>query len=137
MTGADRRAELVAGLADVRARIAAACAAAGRPPSDVQLVAVTKTFPVADVLLLQELGVLDMGENKDAEAAAKAAQVPDVRWHFVGQLQTNKARSVASYARVVHSLDRPRLARALAEGARRADRVVDVLVQVNLDVDVP
>jgi hypothetical protein len=58
-----------------------------------------------------------------------------VRWHFVGQLQTNKARSVASYARTVHSLDRPRLARALADGARRAGRVVDVLVQVDLDVD--
>ena len=128
-----RRAELATGLAAVRARMAAACAAAGRAPDDVALVAVTKTFPVEDALLLRDLGVLDLGENRDAEAAAKAARVTGVRWHFVGQLQTNKARSVASYAQVVHSLDRPRLAGALAEGARQAGRVVDVLVQVSLD----
>lgn len=132
---ATRRQELAAGLAAVRARIAAACSAAGRPREQVTLVAVTKTWPASDVLLLRELGVRDVGENKDVEAAAKAAQVAGVRWHFVGRVQTNKARSVASYADVVHSLDRPRLATALADGARRADRCLDVLVQVSLDGD--
>lgn len=130
-----RREELAAGLAAVQARIAASCVAAGRAPDEVTLVAVTKTWPASDVVLLRDLGVVDVGENKDTEAAPKAAQVDGVRWHFVGQVQTNKARSVASYADLVHSLDRARLARALADGARRAGRAVGVLVQVSLDED--
>ncbi len=131
----ERSAELAAGLAAVRARIAAAARAAGRDPAGLTLVAVTKTWPVSDALLLRGLGVRDMGENKDADAAEKAAAVSGVRWHFVGQLQSNKARSVAAYADLVHSLDRPRLARALADGAQRAGRRLDVLVQVSLDGD--
>lgn len=130
-----RRAELAAGLAEVEARITAAAVAAGRGREEVTLVAVTKTWPASDVALLRDLGVREAGENKDAEAAAKAAEVEGVRWHFVGQVQTNKARSVASYADVVHSLDRARLARALDEGARRAGRRPDVLLQVSLDGD--
>lgn len=135
MTPDDRAAELAAGLHAVRERIAAACADAGRSPDEVTLVAVTKTWPVEDVEALRDLGVTDMGENKDGEAAAKAARVPDVRWHLVGQVQTNKARSVASYASVVHSVDRERLATALSAGAERADRTLDVLLQVSLDGD--
>ncbi len=128
-----RRAELETGLAALEQRIMAACVAAGRDRGGLTLIAVTKTWPATDVALLRDLGVCDMGENKDTEAAGKAAGVPGVRWHFVGQVQTNKARSVASYASVVHSLDRARLATALGDGARRAGRVVDVLVQVSLD----
>ena len=128
-----RREELAAGLEAVRARVAGACAAAGRHPHEITLVAVTKTWPASDVALLRDLGARDVGENKDAEAAAKAAEVHGVRWHFVGQLQTNKARSVAAYASVVHSLDRARLASALSAGAVRAGRTLDVLVQVDLD----
>lgn len=130
-----RRAELAEALPAVKARIAAACAAAGRPATAVTLVAVTKTFPASDAQVLVDLGQVDLGENRDAEAAVKAGQVDGVRWHFVGRLQTNKSRSVSSYASVVHSLDRAGLATALAEGARRAGRVVDVLVQVSLDGD--
>ena len=125
--------QLAANLAEVEARVVAACAAAGRRRDDVTVVAVSKTWPASDVALLRDLGVHDFGENRDAEAAAKAAAVPDVRWHFVGAVQTNKARSVASYADVVHSVDRPGLVDALSRGAQRADRVVDVLVQVSLD----
>lgn len=131
----NRREELAAGLAAVEERVATACREAGRSRADVQLVAVSKTWPACDVALLAELGVGDFGENKDQEAAAKAEQVPGVRWHFLGRLQTNKARSVASYVTTVHSLDRPRLAEALAAGARRAGRTVQVLVQVSLDGD--
>ena len=127
--------ELRANLAAVEARVAAACAAAGRDPAGVTVVAVTKTWPVSDALLLRELGVTDLGENRDAEAADKAAQVTGVRWHFVGAVQTNKARSVASYADVVHSVDRPGLVDALSRGAVRAQRTLDVLVQVSLDGD--
>lgn len=134
MTGA-RLGELRAGLADVEGRIARACASTGRHRGDVTLVVVTKTFPAGDVRLLAGLGVVDVGEARDQEASAKAAELADLglRWHFVGRLQTNKASSVASYADVVHSVDRERLVGALSRGARRAGRTVDCLVQVGLD----
>jgi PLP dependent protein len=141
----ERRAELVRRLAAVRARIGAACAAAGRDESEVTLIAVTKTYPASDVLALASLGLADFGENRDQEAAPKAAEVsaglpaafpdapPPVRWHFIGQLQTNKARHVAGYADFVHSVDRVRLAHALGTAARAAGRELTCLVQVCLD----
>ena len=131
----ERREELAANLAAVRARIAAACAAAGRDPGEITLVAVTKTFPASDVRLLAGLGLTDVAENRDQEAAPKAAATADLplTWHFVGQLQTNKARSVASYADVVHSVDRVRLVRALSAAAVRRERTLRCLVQVSLD----
>jgi len=105
----------------------------------VTLIAVTKTFPASDVRLLSELGVRDVGENRDQEAAPKAAEcaalAPKLTWHFIGQLQTNKATSVVRYAGVVHSVDRLRLVRALGAAARKAGRVVTCLVQVSLDQD--
>ncbi len=131
--------DLARNLAVVRQRIAAACAAAGRDPGEVTLVAVSKTWPAADVLALHRLGVADFGESYDAEAAAKAAALRAMgvtpRWHFVGGVQRNKARSVASYADVVHSVDRPELATALGAAAARAGRVVGALVQVRFDDD--
>jgi len=135
-----RREELAAGLVSVRERIARACAAAGREPDEITLVAVTKTYPASDVVLLADLGVPDIGENRDQEAAGKAAEVAaagvDVRWHFVGQLQRNKCGSVVRYADLVHSVDRVRLVEALAAAAERhRDRPLDVLVQVRLDGD--
>jgi pyridoxal phosphate enzyme (YggS family) len=137
---AGRREELAGNLAEVRSRIDAACAAAGRDAGEVSLIAITKTWPAADVLLLHELGLTDFGENKDQEAAPKAAAVAagavagggPLRWHFVGQLQTNKAPSVARYADVVHSVDRVRLVRALGAAARKAGRELTCLVQVSL-----
>ena len=137
MTGGNGRAdELRANLKAVRARIAAACQAAGRPADDVTLIAVTKTFPASDVRLLVELGVADIGENRDQEAARKAAECRDLdprpRWHFVGQLQVNKARSVVRYADVIHSVDRLRLVEVLGARARAAGRVITCLVQVDL-----
>jgi PLP dependent protein len=130
-----RKGELAVGLASVRARIAGAAVAAGRDPTSVTLVVVTKTFPAADVRALAALGVKDVGENRDQEAAVKASRCADLdlRWHFVGQLQTNKAASVAGYASVVHSVDRLRLVDALQRGAVRAQRSLDVLLQVDLD----
>jgi PLP dependent protein len=132
-----RKDELLANLAGVRTRIAAACEAAGRSPGDVTLIAITKTFPVSDVRLLAGLGLLDIGENRDQEAAPKAAACvdlePPLRWHFVGQLQANKAKSVVRYADVIHSVDRPRLVEALGTRARAAGRRITCLVQVDLD----
>jgi pyridoxal phosphate enzyme (YggS family) len=114
--------------------------AAGRDPAEITLVAITKTYPASDVVLLAELGVTDVGENKDQEARAKAAEVraacASPRWHFVGQLQRNKARSVARYADVVESVDSARLASALDKAAQELrDSPLDVLVQVSLDGD--
>ena len=135
----ERLAELAANLAAVHASIADACAAAGRDPAEVALIAVTKTFPVPDIIALAGLGVIDVGENKDQEAepkvAACAAAGLALRWHFVGQLQVNKAGSVARYAHMVHSVDRARLVTALGRRASEAGRVVRCLVQVNLDAD--
>ena len=97
----------------------------------------TKTRPASDVRLLSELGLADVGENRDAEAAPKAAQCADLglTWHFIGQLQTNKCASVVRYASVVHSVDRLRLIRALGRAARGAGRVIECLVEVSLDGD--
>jgi pyridoxal phosphate enzyme (YggS family) len=138
----ERRAELAANLAAVQARIAVACAAAGRDVSEITLIAVTKTWPAADAAALADLGLADLGENRDQEAAPKAAVVAKatsapVTWHFIGQLQTNKAPSVVTYASVVHSVDRARLVRALGAAARAADRAGELrcLVQVSLDGD--
>jgi PLP dependent protein len=130
-----RRGELTERLHRVRERIATACAPAGRDPAEITLVAITKTRPAADVRLLYELGQRDFGENRDQEAAPKAAQCADlpVTWHFVGQLQTNKAASVARYADVIHSVDRLRLIRALGNAARRQERTLTCLVQVSLE----
>lgn len=137
-----RTAQIAANLAAVRARIAAACAAVGRDPGGVTLIAVTKTFGPEDARRLVELGVTDLGENRDQEARPKVAALAAdtlpaaVRWHFIGRLQRNKCRSVAGYAGWVHTVDRPELAEALAAAARRAGRpALDVLIQVSLDGD--
>jgi len=121
-----RRADLEARLGAVRERIAAAARAAGRAEAP-ELIVVTKFFPASDVRLLAGLGVRRVGENREQEASAKAAELAelDLEWHFIGQLQTNKARHVARYAHTVQSVDRPQLVSALsravaAENQRRA-----------------
>lgn len=132
-----RKAQLAENLARVEERIEGACSAAGRRREDVTLIVVTKTYPAEDVRLLSELGVRDVAENRDQDAAPKAAACADapLTWHFVGQLQTNKARSVAGYADVVHSVDRVRLVTALGNAAAGRDRHLDCLVQVALDAE--
>ena len=136
-TDPERTEQIRANLQEARTRIESACAKADRDPAEVSLVAVTKTHPASDVRALASLGVTDVGENRDQEAAPKAAETADLdlTWHFVGQLQTNKARSVASYADVVHSVDRAKLARALGERAAAAGRRLTCLIQVDLDDD--
>ncbi|KPC78995.1 alanine racemase, partial [Streptomyces sp. NRRL F-6602] len=99
------------------------------------LIVVTKTYPASDVRLLAELGVGQVAENRDQDAAPKAAACADLdlTWHFVGQLQTNKARSVAGYADFVQSVDRAKLVTSLSSAAERAGRELGCLVQVALD----
>lgn len=140
-----RRAELVTSLGRVRARIADACAAAGRDPQTVTMIAVTKTYPATDVITLAELGVTEFGESRAQEAGPKVAETARllgpaehpgavVRWHFVGQVQRRKARAIAGYASAVHSVDRVPLVTALAD-ARGSGPPLDVFVQVSLDDD--
>ncbi|MFE5401083.1 YggS family pyridoxal phosphate-dependent enzyme [Streptomyces sp. NPDC056580] len=131
----DRKTELAANLANVEQRITAACAAAGREREEVTLIVVTKTYPASDVRILSELGVRHVAENRDQDAAPKAAACADLplKWHFVGQLQTNKVRSVVGYADFVQSIDRARLVTALSKEAERAGREVGCLIQVALD----
>ncbi|MFS8202979.1 YggS family pyridoxal phosphate-dependent enzyme [Streptomyces sp. CWNU-52B] len=133
----DRRAELAENLATVEERIAAACRAAGRKREEVTLIVVTKTYPAEDVRILSELGVRHVAENRDQDAAPKAAACSDLplSWHFVGQLQTNKVRSVIGYADVVQSVDRARLVTALSKEAVRTEREVGCLIQVALDAE--
>jgi pyridoxal phosphate enzyme (YggS family) len=118
----------------VRARVDAAARAAGRDPAEVRLIAVSKTWPAENVRALAALGQLDFGENRVQELAGKAAAVADLplRWHFIGQLQRNKAATVAGLGAVVHSVDRTTLADALDRAAQRTGTPVDVLVQVDL-----
>lgn len=144
---AARRGELAGALARVRDRIAAACAGAGRDPAGVRLLPVTKTVPARDVALLAELGLLDAAEARDTEAAAKVAEVAalglvaPVRWHMVGRVQRNKARSVTRWAVQVQSVDSLRVVDALdraVHAAREAGHrhtALGVLVQVSLDGD--
>jgi PLP dependent protein len=137
MTSLQRRDEIWAGLRSVRERIARAAEAAGRDPAEVTLVVVTKTFPASDIMLLADLGVRDVAENRHQDAAEKAAALAGLGlvWHFVGQIQSNKAARIASYADVVHSVDAVRTAARLGAGAVQRARTVTALVQVSLDLD--
>jgi pyridoxal phosphate enzyme (YggS family) len=135
-----RQQELSDNLGRVRERIGAACRACGRRPDDISLIVVTKFFPASDVEALCRLGVSDIGENRDQEASAKVDALPaEVRArlhvHFIGQLQSNKAHSLASYADTVHSVDREKLVRALDRAAASAGRDLGALVQVSLSGD--
>jgi PLP dependent protein len=148
MTDAERKDQLAANLMRVRERIAAAAARRSGPAPE--LIVVTKFFPASDVAALAELEVRDVGENRDQEAAAKAAELEAVaatsglRWHFIGQLQTNKAKSVVRYAYAVHSVDRLSLVKALSkamavEQARRTEQGgqprEDLLVLIQVDLE--
>jgi pyridoxal phosphate enzyme (YggS family) len=118
----------------VRARIDVAARAAGRDPASVALLAVSKTRPSADVRALLALGQQDFGENRAQELVEKAAELADVpvRWHFIGQLQRNKAAAVARLGAVVHSVDRLPLAQVLDRVGQDIGRPVEVLLQVDL-----
>jgi len=125
-------------LADVDGRIADAARAAGRDPAALTRIVVTKFHPASLVHDLHRLGVRDVGENRQQEFSAKVAEVGDLeglRWHFIGQAQTKKARAIRAAASAVHSVDRAKLADALHAAAEPGSAVLDVLLQVNLTDD--
>jgi pyridoxal phosphate enzyme (YggS family) len=115
--------EISQNLDEVRTKIAAV---ATHP---VTLIAVTKTFPASDVQILQQLGVTDFGENRDAEGAEKS-QVVQGNWHFQGQIQSNKLKSITSWASVIHSLDDPRHFEIIEKVAPHS---LSIFLQVSLD----
>ncbi|AKK03515.1 YggS family pyridoxal phosphate-dependent enzyme [Corynebacterium epidermidicanis] len=137
-----RKQELAENVRAVRNRIAAATAAAHRPADSVQLLPVTKFHPASDIALLAELGIRDVAENREQEARAKAEQLPQVRFHMIGQVQTKKANSVARWAHSVHSVDSIKLVDALSRGMElalergdREDPSLECFVQLSLDGD--
>jgi pyridoxal phosphate enzyme (YggS family) len=131
-------ADLLARLAAIDERIADAARAAGRDPAELTRIVVTKFHPASLVEELYALGVRDVGENRQQEFSRKVVEVGDLaglRWHFIGQAQTNKARAIRAAASVVHSLDRTRLADALDAAGEPGEPPLDVLLQVNLTDD--
>jgi hypothetical protein len=130
----DRKKELAANVAEVKEALADAARKAGRMPEDVTLVAVSKIKPASDVRALAETGQVDFGENYVQEAIGKQEELADldVNWHYIGGLQSNKAKFVAGSFALVHSVDSRKLAQALHKKAMSLDVVQDILLQVNI-----
>ena len=127
-----RELEIAQNLAKVRERIAKAAASSDRNLEEITLIAVTKNFPVSDAQILYDLGIRDMGENRDEEGARKSEQLPaDISWHFQGQIQSRKIKSIASWADVVHSLDS--LSHAEKFAALVEGKPMEFFLQINLE----
>jgi len=134
----NRLKDIQSNLEKINTRIAEACSRSKRNISEITLIAVTKTYPASDVDLLKQLGIENVGENKDQEAAGKISQVKEkFSWHFIGQLQSNKAKSVVTYADLIHSVDRLSLAKELQKSASAIAKKQKVLIQVDLDQSGP
>ena len=134
----NRLSEIQSNLEIIQTRIKNACSAAGRDISEITLIAVTKTYPASDVDLLKQLGIENVGENRDQEASSKKSEVKnEFKWHFIGQLQSNKAKSVVNYADLIHSVDRWSLAKEIQKSAQGINKVQPVLIQVDLDQSGP
>ncbi|NDE65414.1 MAG: YggS family pyridoxal phosphate-dependent enzyme [Actinobacteria bacterium] len=125
----DRRSEIAGNLEAVREQISKAAQSAGRSVDEITLIAVTKTFPASDVEILKDLGVSNFGENRDSDAAPKAAAIPGT-WHFQGQIQSNKLKSICSWANVIHSLDEIRHFEIIEKNTAHP---LDIFCQVSLD----
>ncbi len=125
----DRRSEIAGHLEAVREQISKAAESAGRSVDEITLIAVTKTFPASDVEILKALGVSNFGENRDSDAAPKATAISGT-WHFQGQIQSNKLKSITSWANVIHSLDEIRHFEVIEKSAPHP---LDIFCQVSLD----
>lgn len=140
-----RELELAEALDAVRARIADAAHAAGRAADEIELLPITKFFPASDVLILAQLGCRAFGESREQEASNKVAELrartgaPPVRWHMVGRIQRNKARSIAGWAYAAHSVDSRKvldaLARAAGEALAAGRRTAPLRVYIQLSLD--
>ena len=123
-----RKAEIARNLQEVKERINLAAQSINRDPADIELIVVTKTFPISDIEILRDLGELNFGENRDQEAGPKAQTIP-ATWHFQGQIQSNKIKSICEWADVIHSISSEKEILKFAQSARKHQ----VFLQVSLD----
>ena len=127
-----RKDQILSNLESVKEKISTAAQAAGRSPSEITLIAVTKTFPVSDLEILYELGVRNFGENRDQEAAPKVGVLPaDITWHFQGGIQSNKLKSISNWASVIHSVDKFKYAQMISQFS--VGKTKEIFIQVSLD----
>ncbi len=127
-----RKDQILSNLESVKEKISAAAQEAGRSPSEITLIAVTKTFPVSDLEILYELGVRNFGENRDQEAAPKVGVLPaDITWHFQGGIQSNKLKSISNWASVIHSVDKFKYAQMISQFS--VGKTKEIFIQVSLD----
>ena len=124
----DRKAEISRNLQEVKERINGAAKSVNRDPNEIQLIVVTTTFPISDIEILRDLGESNFGENRDQEAGPKAQTIPAI-WHFQGQIQSNKIKSICEWADVVHSISSEKEILKFAQSARKHQ----VFLQVSLD----
>jgi pyridoxal phosphate enzyme (YggS family) len=127
-----RTRELEENLNLVTQKIAAAAAKSGRNSTEINLIVVTKTFPISDIQILYTLGLREFGENRDQEASIKAKALPkDINWHFQGGIQSNKLKSICNWASVIHSVDQFKYAQIISEQPSEKPR--QIFIQVSLD----
>jgi pyridoxal phosphate enzyme (YggS family) len=128
----NRTSEITANLNAVKAKIASAALKAGRDADEITLIVVTKTFPVSDLEILYSLGVREFGENRDQEAVEKVAQLPsDINWNFQGGIQSNKLKSITTWAGCIHSVDKLKYAQIISE--QNTGKPKEIFIQVSLD----
>lgn len=128
----NRKQEIEENLNQVRGKIATAAKKSGRKSNEINLIVVTKTFPISDLEILYSLGLREFGENRDQEASVKAQALPeDINWHFQGGIQSNKLKSICSWASVIHSVDQFKYAQIIAE--QPTAKVRQIFIQVSLD----
>ena len=129
-----RSRQILENLAQVRERIQNAAVNSGRSAAEITLVVVTKTYPISDIEILYEAGERQFGENRDQEGSVKSPAMPkDVHWHFQGQIQSNKIRSIVSWARTIHSLDNVLHARKISQ-ATPEGQTRQLFIQANLEL---
>ena len=127
-----RAMELTNNLTEVNQRINIAATKASRAVDEITLITVTKTFPTSDIEILYQIGLRDFGENRDQEASKKITNLPkDIRWHFQGQIQSNKLKSITSWASCIHSVDQLRYAQLISQLI--GDAKMPIFIQVSLD----
>jgi len=128
----NRRQEIEENLNQVRKNIAEAASKSGRNPDDINLIVVTKTFPISDLEILYSLGLREFGENRDQQASVKAKALPqDINWHFQGGIQSNKLKSICSWASMIHSVDQFKYAQIISE--QKSATPMQIFIQVSLD----
>ncbi len=124
--------EISANLEKVNEQIKLAAEKANRSTDEITLIAVTKTFPVSDIEILYSLGIREFGENRDQEASGKVSLLPDdVKWHFQGQIQSNKLKSITSWASYIHSVDQLKYAQIISQHSGGIEK--PIFIQVSLD----